>query len=103
MLRWNDWIAECLGFVAKNPSISKLDKIIVAWVRLLKISGDFATSFSFDNSSTIANLSESRVQIMVGGFEKNLEAWRHNHEFECENGKRYPERSAFTTKSVKMR
>lgn len=88
MLRFNNWIGECLETFASSPNQSKLDKYLVAWVRLIKITEELGGSLAFEDPSNMADLSESRVRILVGGFEKALDSWKKKFEAEDSiNGK----------------
>jgi hypothetical protein len=80
MLRFNKWISDCLEVVASNPRASKLDKYLVSWVRLMKITEDLGSSLSFEDPSNMADLAEPSVQLKVTGFEKLLEAWKKTSE-----------------------
>lgn len=82
MLRFNKWISECLEVVANNPRATKLDKYLVQWVRVTKIQEELGLSLSFDDPSNMANLAEPMVQLKVAGFEKALEAWKKQAEYE---------------------
>jgi hypothetical protein len=53
----------------------------------LKITEDLVISLSLDDPSNMADLSESRVQIMINGFEKELEAWRTSFQLDGSNSK----------------
>ena len=79
-LRFNKWMSDCVDIIANNPGASKLDGHLAAWTRLFKITDDIGTSFSFDDPTNMPNLAEPRVQIMITGYEKTLEAWRAAHE-----------------------
>jgi hypothetical protein len=76
MLRFNNWMSDCVEVLANNTNASRFDRSLIAWVKLLKITEDLVASLSLDDPSNMADLSESRVQIMITGFEKELEAWR---------------------------
>ena len=77
MLRLNRWLSECLETLATHPAASKWDRRLVAWVKLFKITDDIGVSFSFEDPTNMPNLAESRIQIMMAGFEKALEVWKN--------------------------
>jgi hypothetical protein len=87
MLRFNNWMSDCVEVLWHNPNASRFDKSLIAWVKLLKISEDLVISLSLDDPSNMADLSESRVQIMINGFEKELEAWRTSFQLDGSNSK----------------
>ncbi|TVY82902.1 Transcriptional regulator WAR1 [Lachnellula suecica] len=80
MLRSNSWLMECVEYVAANANPSYLDNCLVAWVRLLQITEEICTSFSFDDPGNMANLAETRIQIILSSFEKKLLAWKNESE-----------------------
>ena len=86
MMRFNNWMGDCVDFVANNSRKSTYDKELVAWVRLLKITEEMAVSLSFDDPSNMADMLEPRVLLLVTGFERALETWKKTHEPECTNG-----------------
>jgi hypothetical protein len=86
MLRYNSWIDECLEVLANHTNAYPLDKILVGWVKLLKITEEIHTTLSFEDLGNIVCLSETRVKLMVNGFEKALETWRKNVEPDGVNG-----------------
>jgi hypothetical protein len=73
-MRYNSWVRECTDTISSSPFQS--DRVFAHWVRLLAISEDIYTSFSFDDETSIANLSDTRVQFMMKSFEKRLNEWK---------------------------
>ena len=88
MLRYNSWIGQCQDVLASSPFGLPLDKSIVGWVKLLHISEEIATSFSFDDPGNMVGLSESRAPLMLKGFEKRLEIWKKGFDSEGRDGER---------------
>ncbi len=85
-LRFNRWLGDCVDVIANNPAAPQSDMQLVAWVELLKITDEIGTAFLFDDPCNMPSIAEHRVQIMITGFEKKLEAWKV--EFEgVRNGK----------------
>lgn len=78
MLRCNNWVDDCLESLANNPNALWTDKYLVSWIRLIKITEEIGMSFSFEDTSNMAELSEPRVQLVQSGFGKMLEAWRES-------------------------
>lgn len=76
MLRWSSWLDECLNTVGNNPSRCQNDRNLVAWVRLMKITEEIGTSFSFEDPSNMADMSDSRVRMIQSGLGKALSIWR---------------------------
>jgi hypothetical protein len=86
MLRFSSWIQDCLETISNNPNVTKLDKSIVHNVKLLKISEDIFSAFMFDDPSNMPDLPESRLRLMMSGFERQLEAWKKGAELNERNG-----------------
>ncbi len=78
MLRSNKWVDECLESVANNSSALWTDKYLVSWIRLIKITEEIGSAFSFEDPSNMADLSEPRVQLIQSGFGKMLDAWKES-------------------------
>lgn len=76
MLRFNKWINDCLEVVANNPRASQVDKYLVSWARLTKITEEIGSSLGFDDPSNMADIAEPSVQLKIAGFERSLEAWK---------------------------
>jgi hypothetical protein len=89
MLRFNNWMSDCVEVLGNNPNASSFDKYLIAWVKILKITEGLVTSLSLDDPSNMADLSESRVQIMITGFEKELETWKATFQPDGSNSKSY--------------
>ncbi|KAF4630825.1 hypothetical protein G7Y89_g7311 [Cudoniella acicularis] len=80
MIRYNSWVHECVAYLDANGNPDCYDNILVNWITLLQICEEIITSFSLDDPSNTVNLAESHVQLMLGGFEKKLLAWREKAE-----------------------
>ncbi|KAL2068025.1 hypothetical protein VTL71DRAFT_16123 [Oculimacula yallundae] len=76
MLRYTTWIGECLGTLSSNPNASQMDKYLVSWVKLMKITEEIGLALGFDDVNNTASLSESRNQIAISGFQKTLQSWK---------------------------
>lgn len=78
MLRFSNYMAECIEFLENSPNAVLNDHRLVAWIQLQRIMEECSTSFAFDDSSATVSLEEPRVQLMLKGFEKKLKGWREN-------------------------
>jgi hypothetical protein len=58
----------------------------VAWVKLQIITDDYANFFAFDDATTSVNLADSRMQVTLKGFERQLEDWKRNNPPDVMNG-----------------
>ncbi len=84
MLRYNTWVDECTELLEVTASTA--NKSLIAWVKLLKITEEIGTTFSFDDLDNIANLSEYRVQLMLKSFEKAFAVWERELPPDVMNG-----------------
>ena len=80
MLRFSSWMAEALE-VLENPAYAApSDKRFVAWVKLQRIVEECGSALALDDPhGSEISLADKRVQAMLGGCEKQLDAWRANH------------------------
>ncbi|KAH7321607.1 hypothetical protein BKA65DRAFT_85175 [Rhexocercosporidium sp. MPI-PUGE-AT-0058] len=76
MLRYNQWVGDYLESLASNPTASQMDKYLVSWVRLLKITEEIGLAVGFEDVNNMANLSEPRIQIVMSGLQKTLQSWK---------------------------
>lgn len=78
MLRFSNYMAECVDVLESSPNASLNDHRLVAWIQLQRIMEECSTSFAFDDPSASVSLKEPRIQLMLKGFEKKLKGWREN-------------------------
>lgn len=78
MLRFTNYMAECVEFLESSPNALLNDRRLVAWIQLQRIMEGCSTSFEFDDPSATVSLEEPRIQLMLKGFEKKLKGWREN-------------------------
>jgi hypothetical protein len=90
MLLFNNWMGECFEKLVSSPKI--LDKRLAACVTLQRILDEASTLFGFDDPSTNISLTESRVQVIMKGFEKRMEEWMANAEPGVMNSASFPVR-----------
>ncbi len=76
MLRFSSWMADCMEYLEASPDAAPTDKLLMAWIRFERIMEECANSFSFDDPSAAPSLMEPRTQLMLKGFEKQLETWK---------------------------
>ena len=78
MLRLSSWMAECIDYLEASPDAAPTDKRFVAWVKLQRLIEECGNALSFDDPSASPSLAESRVQLMLKGFEKQMENWKNS-------------------------
>lgn len=88
MMRFNKRVSDCIETLTKSPHASSSDKCIAKWAKIISIGEEASSAFSFDDPGGILSLSEPRVQLMLKGFERQLEAWREDLDPGSTNGTR---------------
>ena len=73
VLLFNNWMSECLGMLEESPVF--LDKRIAAAVKLQRIADETLISFGLDDPSTDIRLTDSRMQVILKGFERKMDDW----------------------------
>ncbi|KAK0100040.1 hypothetical protein ONS95_013146 [Cadophora gregata] len=76
MLRYSRWVGQCLESLENNPNASQMDKHLVSWIKLMKITEEIGLAFGFEDISYMASLSEPRTQIVMSGLQKTLQSWK---------------------------
>ena len=72
-------MAEALEELEKSPLAAPTDKRFVAWVKLQRIVEECGSALALDDPyEANTSLADKRVQAMLGGCEKQLDAWRAN-------------------------
>ncbi|RDW89700.1 hypothetical protein BP6252_01732 [Coleophoma cylindrospora] len=84
MLRYSKRTGDCIEVLSQSPNASWADKEMSRWGKLVVIAEEVNSSFSFDDPAGIVSLSEPRVQLMLKGFERRVEAWKK--EVDAEGG-----------------
>ena len=67
MLQWTDGMNDCLEVLENSPFATFEDKRFIAWVKLQRISDEWNTN----NSSN-----ESTIKVKLKGFERQLAKWK---------------------------
>ncbi|KAK6338684.1 hypothetical protein TWF696_009496 [Orbilia brochopaga] len=78
LLRYTEYIGECVDFIEKSPEATINDKIICQWVKLQRITEEVGIAFGYEDSVAKVNLAETRIQFALKGFERQLEEWEKN-------------------------
>lgn len=78
MLRFSNYMTECVEFLENLPNVELNDCRLVAWIQLQRIMEECSTSFAFEDPGATVSLEEPRIQLMLKGFEKKLKGWREH-------------------------
>ena len=88
MLTFTPWMDDCLDTLESSPAASATDRMLSAEVRLQRIAESNYSLFAFDDTSRRVGLDETRVQILLRGFESQLDDWNRDYGQVCsQNGK----------------
>jgi hypothetical protein len=85
VLLFNNWMSECLDLLEESPIF--LDKRLAALVKLQRIADEALISFGLDDPSTDISLTDSRVQVILRGFERKMDDWMKTTAPELMEGK----------------
>lgn len=77
LLRFSKRTGDCIESLSQSSNASWADISMAKWARLVVIAEEVSSSFSFDDPAGIVSLSEPRVQLMLKGFARRLEAWKN--------------------------
>lgn len=77
MLRFTNWMAECVEALKTSPNAAPTDKVLVAWVEMQRVVEDCAMSFGLD-SDDMVSLADELTQLKLKATEKQLDVWRRN-------------------------
>jgi hypothetical protein len=73
MLPYNNWMGECVEFLAQSPDL--VDKRVAAWAKMYRITEETALLFGFDDASTEIAMNETRLQAVLKRFAKRMDEW----------------------------
>ncbi|KAH8815229.1 hypothetical protein F5884DRAFT_817626 [Xylogone sp. PMI_703] len=76
LIRWTNFMADCVEVLENSPDAAPSDKLLCQWVRNQHIAEDVGTQFSMDDPLANVNISDLKVQYALKGFERDLENWR---------------------------
>jgi hypothetical protein len=87
VLLFNNWMSECLGILEESPVF--LDKHLAAGVKLQRIADETLMSFGLDDPSIDISLTDSRMQVILRGFERKMDDWMKTTTPELMEGELY--------------
>ncbi|KAH0613496.1 uncharacterized protein H6S33_005382 [Morchella sextelata] len=76
LLRFTDFMDECLEVLESSPQAAASDKAFCQWVKLQKIADEIGIGFAFDDPNANVTIDDQRVQFSLKGFAKQLEDWK---------------------------
>ncbi|KAL8937384.1 MAG: hypothetical protein Q9216_004454 [Gyalolechia sp. 2 TL-2023] len=74
LIRWNEYMDECLEFLNTSPEALPSDLVLVEWVRLQRLADDVGNQISEDDSSNVG-ISDIKTQYALKGFERQMTDW----------------------------
>ncbi|KAF4537935.1 C6 transcription factor [Lasiodiplodia theobromae] len=76
LLRWNQYMDECISELESSPDALPSDKVLCYHIKLAAIAEDVASQFSMDDPATSANFSEKYNEIALRNYDTKLELLR---------------------------
>lgn len=71
-------MGECVDFLESPEDAVPSDLVICQWVKVQRIAEEVGLAWGFDDTNIKINVSDSRVQFALRGFERQLEEWNKN-------------------------
>ncbi|KAL9081219.1 MAG: hypothetical protein Q9157_000194 [Trypethelium eluteriae] len=75
MLRYTDWIEDCVRELEAAANGCAQDLALAAWVRLYRIAEEIAVSFNYDDPSQAMAIEDAKLRLLLKGFMKQLQNW----------------------------
>lgn len=76
MLRFTNFMRECLKVLDTSPEALPSDKVLVQWVLLQIVAEEASVTFEFDDPCSDISMEDSRMRLAVRGFARRLEEWK---------------------------
>ena len=64
------------NFLENSPVAELADKRLASWVRLQHVAEDFGASLAFGDAAVLADLRDSRTQLVLRTYGSQLKQWR---------------------------
>ncbi|KAK3941067.1 hypothetical protein QBC46DRAFT_383586 [Diplogelasinospora grovesii] len=75
LIRWTPFMAECVDVLESSPEAAPTDKYLCHLVWTHKLAEEVGIQFSMDDPACTPNISDSRTQYALRGFERDLERY----------------------------
>jgi len=72
LLRFNDYMRECIEFLETSPDALPSDRMLVQHVKLARIAEEIAIQFSMDDPNENLTITDGKVTYGIKHFEKDL-------------------------------
>jgi hypothetical protein len=72
LLRWNDYMQDCIDYLETAPDAYPSDTLFCQHVKLAHIAEDIAQTFSLDDTCSSASLADRKVIYGIKRFERDL-------------------------------
>lgn len=83
LIRWTNYMAECINVLETSPDAAPSDKFLCQWIRSQHIAEEVGIQFSMDDSFATVSIAESKVQYALKAFERDLAHWSEQVPLEC--------------------
>ncbi|KAI1828435.1 hypothetical protein F4861DRAFT_177 [Xylaria intraflava] len=72
LVRWQSFMTECMDILESSPEAAEGDRYLCHLVWTHRLAEEVGIHFSMDDPSIIVNITESKIQYALRGFERNL-------------------------------
>ncbi|KAL2353393.1 hypothetical protein BJ546DRAFT_121494 [Cryomyces antarcticus] len=76
LIRWTNYMAECIEVLETSPGACSSDKLLCQHVRIQHICEEIGSQFSMDDPSATIAFSDPKVTYAISIFEKQLKEWK---------------------------
>ncbi|KAK3694326.1 hypothetical protein B0T22DRAFT_68017 [Podospora appendiculata] len=75
LIRWTPFMAECVDILETSPDAAPTDRYFCHLIWTHKLAEEVGIQFSMDDPASTPNISDSRTQYALRGFERELEKY----------------------------
>ncbi|KAJ8124290.1 hypothetical protein O1611_g9351 [Lasiodiplodia mahajangana] len=75
LIRWQSFMTECMDILESSPEAAPSDRYLCHLVWTHRLAEEVGIQFSMDDPSIFVNITETKVQYALRGFERDLEKY----------------------------
>jgi hypothetical protein len=83
LVRWTNYMNECLEMLGSHPDAAPTDKLLCQHVKIQRICEDIGSQFLMDDSTANISITDPKVTYALNVFENDLKTWKQNVPAEC--------------------
>ena len=77
-LRFTPHMEKCLSCLESSPYAAPTDKVMAGFVKIQRIAEEAQSTLRLDEPEMAADLADTRVQLTLKGYKKQLDSWKEN-------------------------